>query len=350
MSDVGSSIANIGRQINRNFIDAGKNVNRSGFGRQVSQTWKDTGRGEVGKFYQNLGGGVYDLYKNPVDAAQTGDWQGYAKKYYSGVAQNWFGTGGQSQVNKNTTNYAPINQQVGESSGAQDYLRRDDVNKYSLGYAGNYAGFSRGAASTSNTGDLSNSDRNDAYQFWVKSAAITGAIVGGQAAYSAYSAPAPAGPLASASEVGYAGDTVALGEGTLGADTVTLGEGLGANTVSSGYATQGIGAAASNSAGLGLGDYLGMATAYKVLTGKDAYSLLGNSDSGDSVPSDWWRNIGDIANKTPSAPNVIDYSSLLPNNPSGYSESAPIPGGIPMVALAAVAVAGFFVMRKMKVI
>lgn len=361
--DVVNSVQDLGRNINREAINVGDRVNRSDLGRQVSQTWKDTGTGEIGGFYHNLANQAWGVYKNPVDAAQTGNWNKYGQQLLGDQVATYFGVKQQSQF-------------VGNSPTAQNLLRDPNLNKNTLGLSKNYAGTMRGVQTLTNDGTLSNSDRNDAYQYWVKGVAAAA----GAGAYSSIAAGAGEETAATAVVDTQEGGAVELAGDTYGdlvSESVTTEplylEDYGAVQVDSvpleaspeleavPSLDAGVGAApganAANAAGAGASyaQYLGYgAIGYGVLTGKSGSGSafdLGGITTGDPQNADWMNQISDLLNSTnANSPNRRPSGgfSNIPVASDGTGSTAV--GGTSILMLGALAVGGYFLAKKFKVI
>jgi hypothetical protein len=142
----------------------------SDLGHGIAQTWEDAGRGEIGKYVSGFGQSIWNIPAGLHQAITTGRWDTGLQKV-GGSALN-LASGG-------TFSY------LGQSSGVQNVLRDENLNKWTGGVFEDVAGITHGTYTASKEGVLSNSDRNLALQGLVKA----GAAYGAYAAYSAYTAP-----------------------------------------------------------------------------------------------------------------------------------------------------------------
>lgn len=145
------SINQIGKNINRAAINVGK---------QAEQTWKDAGRGEVGKWAGGIGQSAYNAALAAPRAVVTGQY-GKEIQRFAGSAANLYTYGALDYASK--------------SNFIKKTLNDKSVDQWTLGLSGDLYSASRGASTMSRDGQISNYDRNRIFQGIVKGAAIGGA-------------------------------------------------------------------------------------------------------------------------------------------------------------------------------
>ena len=202
------------------FDDVGRSINRAviNTGRGIERTWKDAGRGEVGKWAGGLGQSAYNFTLAAPRAVFTGQ---YGREFQraAGSAANIYSVG--------TLDYA------GQSSGIQKLLRDKKVSDATLGLSKNIAGAARGTATAGRNAVLSNEDRNDIIQGGVKVGVALGAYYGGQALLASGGGSSAAAEKTGAVLVEQTAP-VPLGGGTVTSTTIAAESGAAAATAASG--------------------------------------------------------------------------------------------------------------------
>lgn len=172
--DIGNAIGGAVSDISREISRATDNIRR------------EFERGDVGAFTGKMAGTVWRGMKAPLEIAydvSRGDIQ-HAK----GVAGSAIGAG----INQNQNLYGYLAQ----TSKGQEFLSDKNVDRYSLGFSGDYAGTMRGANELQYTGDISQENLDDTFRF-------TGKVAGVGAATTAYNAYQSASAVGGSAIPGY---------------------------------------------------------------------------------------------------------------------------------------------------
>lgn len=274
---------------------------------QASKIRKEFERGDVGAFIGKQAGSTFGAMKTLPTAAYfaaRGDSEGVQKA----LAQ---GTG--SAINSSQTVYGYL----GKTDKGQQLLQDKNVDKFTLGLSGDYAGTMRGADELEYTGTISNENRDDMFRLGSKIATI-GA---GTMAYDAY---------ASASSVGGS---------AIPGYTSTVGTGVG-------YAKD-AGLAYSAGKALSRGDVAGAVNTIREISGDYGLPELPKAPS-------WVPDLGDIfadfINNGPgsgtSAPVISNPWVYGGQVDSGAPTASAKAAGVSLLAIAAVA--GAIIVAKKK--
>jgi hypothetical protein len=338
------------------FFDVGKNIQNAGT--NLSNAWKDAGRGEVGKWAGGLGQSAYNIAVAPARAISTGQ---YGKQLAVVTGS------GANLVSGGTLDYAA------HSSGLQRMLNSDEI------IGKNLAAITR-VASAGGRGDaVSNADRNLAWQGGVKLGATAAAAYGGYSLYSYLAAPssveassaivadsylpseaALAQGVAPSAELSAAGEEAALA--TESAEAIETAPAISAEATGAaaagGTTTAAEGGWWSSVYGAG-GSTLKTAGAVAIgakLLGKEggaaAQLLGGGSDPGQG--GDFWGAVNNLIDGTKNrAPGGLTISPDVFGTGAGSGTGA-VPAAAksaaPVAMLAVAAVGIFFVAKKAKVI
>ena len=157
------SISQIGKNINRAAINVGK---------QSEQTFKDAGRGEIGKWAGGIGQSAYNAALAAPRAVISGNYSKEIQRF-AGSAANLYTYGGLDYASK--------------SNFIKKTLNDKTVDSLTLGLSGDLYSASRGTSTLSRDGSISNYDRNRIFQGVVKSVAIGGAVYAGSTYFGASS-------------------------------------------------------------------------------------------------------------------------------------------------------------------
>lgn len=319
-SEIKKQTDSIGRAINKSAIS---------IGHSAEVNWANADRGEIGKFVSQQGQAQINKNLALPRAIITGQWNKEGQRF----------------VGSNMVTATPIESYLGNNKSVVRNMNDENWNKNTLGILGNFGNSWHGTNTAAQEGKVSNADRNDMWQGMTKAAAAVAIYFGGSAAYGAMGGTS-AGTAGGVGAVEVAGGTPYTAAAVTSTD-IAVGSGSAAAAGSGAAAAGGTSwASYATAAGIGL----------NALTGKGGSPNsfdFGTTDTGEGT-GDIWDSIGGIirdvtgGNKSPG-PSGIDYSSLVPNDNSGYAETvAPAAAGISLIAVAAV-IGGVYFARKAKV-
>jgi len=308
-------------------------------GRQAEVDWKNSSKGEVGKYVAKTGEGVYGVVMTLPRAIQSGNWERELQRGY-----------GNSRMA-----LSPIENMIGENKGWQDKLRNDKGwNAWTLGTAKNFAGQTHGHATMQSSGTISNADRVQWQQLSVKAAAVVAAIFGGAAVAGAYGGSGTAG----AGAAGASGTAGGVGAGSAGLTMPALGSsagygttasyGLGSTVVGtgSGAGASLVGGGAAASSGLGFWGTLG--------TGVGTQLVGGLVNRGTAAVGDATNNyIGDLLGNNPEQPSMPNYGGApqmyadpTGNGGASYGGQTSEESAQTYLLLGAAALAGYLIYKR----
>lgn len=307
-------------------------------GRQAEVDWKNSSKGEVGKYVAKTGEGVYGVVMTLPRAIQSGNWERELQRGY-----------GNSRMA-----LSPIENMIGENQGWQDALKNKNLNKWTLGTAKNFAGQTHGHATMQSSGVLSNADRVQWQQLSVKAAAVVAAIFGGAAVAGAYGGSGTAG----AGAAGASGTAGGVGAGSAGLTMPALGSsagygttasyGLGSTVVGtgSGAGASLVGGGAAASSGLGFWGTLG--------TGVGTQLVGGLVNRGTAAVGDATNNyIGDLLGNNPEQPSMPNYGGApqmyadpTGNGGASYGGQTSEESAQTYLLLGAAALAGYLIYKR----
>lgn len=242
-------------------------------GKQANVDWNNAGKGDVGKVVSDYYEGTYNFVTTiprTVKGYATGTQDKENQKTLGSLLGSTF-----SAVGGNAGLSA-----IGNSSTAQKFLRSEGTKDWTFGYSENLAGAGSGYKSLTG-GNISDDDRNNIYQGYVKQGVVALAAWGGASAFGGEAAVAP----------GAEGGAVVVESGTpyyaggqvISADIAGTGvaSGVGAGTTAAASATP-------------WASYLSNAAiGYTLLTGKQAPTSIGDifagsPDQGGGGGGNYW--------------------------------------------------------------
>lgn len=281
---------------------------------QAAKDRDNAQRGEIGKFYS----GQFDTLQN-INPIAVGTRIAQGENPSTSLKK----VGG-SYLSMGSAGVIPY---AGKSSSFQSLMRDENTSKNTLGFSENFAGYSRGTSTLTDTGNLSNDDRNNIVQSYVKVGAVAG--FGGWL-NSLFSAPAAA-PASEGAVLVESGTPYYTGAQVASADIAGTG-------VATGVGAAPVASAATPWAAYGSN----AALAYSVLTGKKAPQSIGDiisevrDGSGGRSPSDYF-----------SGPNP--YSDVTDSQSSyGGDGVAPEFSGSNALVLTGLIVGAYLVYRRFK--
>ena len=197
-------------QVRATLIDLKKTQKQAAVDRENAK------KGEIGKFYSGQFDRINNL--NPISIAE--------KTVRGQSLSTTLKKAGGSLLVSNSLFPADATTFAGKSSTFQRVARDKNTSKNTFGFSENFAGFSRGGSTLVSSGNLSNDDRNNIIQSYVKVGAVAG--VGGWLNSLFSGAPAPAAGGASEGAVVVESGTPFAGTGAVSSADIAAGAGTSA--------------------------------------------------------------------------------------------------------------------------
>ena len=307
----GSGLESVMKQTRASIRDLDNTRIQAGKDRDNAQ------KGEVGKYYS----GYFDSLQNinPISVAEK---TARGQSFETSLKKI-----GGSYLSMGSAGVIPY---AGKSSSFQDFMRDKNVSKNTLGFSENYAGYSRGTSTLVSSGNLSNDDRNNIIQSYVKTAGVAG--FGGwlNSLFSGGGAAAPATEGAVVVETGtpyYTGTTISSTEIATGVTTTQTVGGVAA-PAASGWLS---GSTLSNAA-----------IGYSLLTGKQAPTSIGDLVTNPATQPD----LGFIGDLIGGGGRQYISPDITGDGSGAYGGDNVVEAGISPFVMIGVAVGGYLLYRK----
>jgi len=286
---------------------------------QAAKDRENASRGEVGKFYAGYTRNLNNL--NPLAIAE---------KTARGQSLEVSGKKGIGTFLSNQGGLGGLATMAGNSSTFQREARTEGSKKWTLGFSENFAGYGRGSNTLASTGDLSNDDRNNIIQTYVKVGAVA---AGGGWLESLFGGGAAATPASEGAVLVESGTPYYTGSGVVSAEAGggAVASGIGAGSAAAPVAASTPWAAYGTNAALG----------YSLLTGKQAPTSIGDLITNPESRPDMGF-IGDLLGNKKGpyiSPDITGDGSAAYGGDNVASEINPF-------VLGGLALAAFFVVRK----